>query len=150
MSIPENCTALVVGGGPGGSYTASALAREGVSTILLEAELFPRYHVGESMVASIRHFLRFIDLDTSHTTFNEYGFVKKASLSNLQQAELFLAKLIWADWCSIQIEQSKRSLCVLDPFSPRIYLLLISVRYRLRRECWTRQLCLECHPFRVR
>ena len=35
-----------------------------------------RYHVGESMVASIRHFLRFIDLDS---TFNDYGFIKKVS-----------------------------------------------------------------------
>lgn len=74
MSIPSECTALVIGGGPGGSYTASALAREGISTVLLEADVFPRYHVGESMVASIRHFLRFIDLDS---TFNNYGFVKK-------------------------------------------------------------------------
>ena len=36
-----------------------------------------RYHVGESMVASLRHFLRFIDLDN---TFDNYGFVKKVSL----------------------------------------------------------------------
>jgi flavin-dependent dehydrogenase len=43
MSIPENCTVLVVGGGPGGSYTASVLAREGIDTVLLEAEKFPRY-----------------------------------------------------------------------------------------------------------
>ena len=35
-----------------------------------------RYHVGESMVASMRHFLRFIDLDS---TFDSYGFVKKVS-----------------------------------------------------------------------
>ncbi|KAL9598782.1 MAG: hypothetical protein Q9219_004280 [cf. Caloplaca sp. 3 TL-2023] len=28
MSVPEKCTVLVVGGGPGGSYTAAALARE--------------------------------------------------------------------------------------------------------------------------
>ncbi|KAL9132612.1 MAG: hypothetical protein Q9175_006212 [Cornicularia normoerica] len=73
-SVPTQCTVLVVGGGPGGSYTASALAREGISTALLEADVFPRYHVGESMVASIRHFLRFIDLDS---TFNNHGFVKK-------------------------------------------------------------------------
>lgn len=32
MSIPDECTVLVVGGGPGGSYTAAALAREGIST----------------------------------------------------------------------------------------------------------------------
>lgn len=42
MSIPEECTVLVVGGGPAGSYAAAALAREGVSTVLLEAEVFPR------------------------------------------------------------------------------------------------------------
>jgi len=74
MSIPTETTALVIGGGPGGSYAASALAREGINTVLLEADIFPRYHVGESMVASIRHFLRFIDLDS---TFNNHGFVKK-------------------------------------------------------------------------
>ena len=43
MSIPEHCTVLVVGGGPGGSYTAAVLAREGIDTVLLEAEEFPRY-----------------------------------------------------------------------------------------------------------
>ena len=42
MSIPEDCTVLVVAGGPAGSYAAAALAREGVSTVLLEAEVFPR------------------------------------------------------------------------------------------------------------
>ncbi|KAF3483149.1 CrpH protein [Arthroderma uncinatum] len=74
MSIPETCTALVVGGGPAGSYAASALAREGVNVVLLEADLFPRYHIGESMLPSIRHFLRFIDLDAK---FDSYGFVQK-------------------------------------------------------------------------
>lgn len=42
MSIPEECTVLVVGGGPAGSYAASALAREGISVVLLEADVFPR------------------------------------------------------------------------------------------------------------
>ncbi|KAE8337078.1 hypothetical protein BDV24DRAFT_177948 [Aspergillus arachidicola] len=65
---------LVVGGGPAGSYAAAALAREGVDTVLLEADVFPRYHIGESMLPSIRHFLRFIDLDSK---FDSYGFVNK-------------------------------------------------------------------------
>lgn len=43
MSIPEKATALVIGGGPGGSYAAAALAREGVDTVLLDADAFPRY-----------------------------------------------------------------------------------------------------------
>ncbi|KAK2836992.1 hypothetical protein FQN49_006518, partial [Arthroderma sp. PD_2] len=74
MSIPETCTALVVGGGPAGSYAASTLVREGVDVVLLEADVFPRYHIGESMLPSIRHFLRFIDLDSK---FDSYGFVQK-------------------------------------------------------------------------
>jgi flavine halogenase len=77
MSIPESCSVLVVGGGPAGSYTASALAREGVDVVVLEADHFPRYHIGESMLASMRHFLRFIDLEK---TFDNYGFRKKASI----------------------------------------------------------------------
>lgn len=40
--IPEQCDVLVIGGGPGGAYTACALAREGFDTVLLEAEVFPR------------------------------------------------------------------------------------------------------------
>ena len=43
MSIPLETTVLVAGGGPAGSYAACALAREGISTVLLEADIFPRY-----------------------------------------------------------------------------------------------------------
>lgn len=42
MSIPETCAVLVIGGGPGGSYAASVLAREGIDVVLLEADVFPR------------------------------------------------------------------------------------------------------------
>lgn len=42
MSIPEQTTVLVVGGGPAGSYAASALAREGIDTVVLEGDKFPR------------------------------------------------------------------------------------------------------------
>lgn len=42
LAIPKSCTVLVIGGGPGGSYTATALAREGVDVVLLEADIFPR------------------------------------------------------------------------------------------------------------
>ncbi|TVY85213.1 Flavine halogenase aclH, partial [Lachnellula suecica] len=74
MSVPAECEVLVIGGGPGGSYTAAALAREGVSTVILEADIFPRYHVGESQLASLRPFLKFIDADAK---FRNHGFTKK-------------------------------------------------------------------------
>nr|Q0CCX4.2 RecName: Full=Sulochrin halogenase gedL; AltName: Full=Flavin-dependent halogenase gedL; AltName: Full=Geodin synthesis protein L [Aspergillus terreus NIH2624] len=74
MSVPNKTTVLVIGGGPAGSYAAAVLARENVDTVLLEAEKFPRYHIGESMLASMRFFLRFIDLEEQ---FDAYGFQKK-------------------------------------------------------------------------
>ncbi|KAL8734599.1 MAG: hypothetical protein Q9181_003151 [Wetmoreana brouardii] len=83
MSVPTETTVLVVGGGPAGSYTAAALAREGVDCVVLEADKFPRYHIGESMLASMRHFLRFIDLDE---TFDSYGFrVKRGAAFKLTE-----------------------------------------------------------------
>ncbi|KAI1163376.1 FAD/NAD(P)-binding domain-containing protein [Nemania serpens] len=75
MNIPDTCTVLVVGGGPAGSYAAAALAREGIDVVLLEAEKFPRYHIGESMLPSMGHFLKFID---AYEKWDAYGFnVKK-------------------------------------------------------------------------
>ena len=74
MLIPKSCSVLVVGGGPSGSYAGAALAREGVDVVVLEADHHPRYHIGESLLASIRHFLRFIDLEK---TFDAHGFRRK-------------------------------------------------------------------------
>ncbi|KAJ5888978.1 hypothetical protein N7495_009019 [Penicillium taxi] len=78
MPIPQECTVLVVGGGPGGSYTASVLAREGISTVLLEADVFPRYHIGESLLPSTREFLKFIDV---YDKFESHGFKHKNGAS---------------------------------------------------------------------
>ena len=43
MGIPEKTSVLVIGGGPAGSYAACSLAREGIDTVVLEADIFPRY-----------------------------------------------------------------------------------------------------------
>ncbi|HEY5868247.1 MAG TPA: FAD-dependent oxidoreductase [Candidatus Tectomicrobia bacterium] len=41
---------VVIGGGPGGSTTATMLARQGWQVLLLERERFPRDHIGESLL----------------------------------------------------------------------------------------------------
>lgn len=41
---------IIIGGGPSGSTSATLLAQKGLKVLLLEKELFPREHVGESLI----------------------------------------------------------------------------------------------------
>jgi flavin-dependent dehydrogenase len=53
--------AMVIGGGPGGSASATFLARAGKRVVVFEKERFPRFHVGESL------------LPYNHRIFEEMG-----------------------------------------------------------------------------
>ena len=59
-TVPTKTTVLVVGGGPSGAYAASVLARRNIDVTILEAAKFPRYHIGESLLASTNYFLEYI------------------------------------------------------------------------------------------
>ena len=58
---------LIVGGGPGGAAAAMFLAREGVKSIILEQEEFPRFHIGESMTGEAGNLLRRLGLEKQMT-----------------------------------------------------------------------------------
>src|SRR3989442_1762035 len=64
----------VMGGGPGGSSAATALARRGRSVVVLERERFPRFHIGESQLPWTNEILR--DLGVLDT-ITASGFVEK-------------------------------------------------------------------------
>ncbi len=51
----------IIGGGPAGSAMAGYLAKKGVSCVVFERELFPRPHVGESLVPSSTRVFRDLD-----------------------------------------------------------------------------------------
>ncbi|KAJ7922291.1 hypothetical protein B0H13DRAFT_2230484 [Mycena leptocephala] len=74
INVPSHTKVLVIGGGPGGSYAAAVLAREGIDVVLLEASKFPRFNGGESTLGSLCHFLRFIDAERK---VEEHGFRTK-------------------------------------------------------------------------
>jgi len=53
---------VIVGGGPGGAASAMFLAREGIRSVIVEREQFPRYHIGESMTGEAGGVLRELGL----------------------------------------------------------------------------------------
>jgi flavin-dependent dehydrogenase len=65
---------VVIGGGPGGSTTATMLARKGWSVLLLERETFPREHIGESLLPASMPILE--DLGVLEAVAGE-GFLPK-------------------------------------------------------------------------
>ncbi|KAG6895109.1 hypothetical protein C0992_003120 [Termitomyces sp. T32_za158] len=80
LLMPPNSTKiLVIGGGPAGSYAATALARgtvytHGFDVTLFERDIFPRYHIGETILPSCRYFLAFIGAEV---LIKNHGFLVK-------------------------------------------------------------------------
>src|SRR5713226_10135611 len=66
--------AAVIGGGPGGSSAATALAQRGRRVVLLERERFPRFHIGESQLPWSNEVFRALG---AHETIATAGFIEK-------------------------------------------------------------------------
>lgn len=52
-----DCDVAVIGGGPAGAAAAAWLARHGQRVVLFERDRFPRFHIGESLLASVNDVL---------------------------------------------------------------------------------------------
>ncbi|MGZ5529952.1 MAG: NAD(P)/FAD-dependent oxidoreductase [Limisphaerales bacterium] len=65
---------IVIGGGPGGSTAGTLMTKRGQRVLLLEKEVFPRFHIGESLLPY--NFPIFDELGVM-TALNAAGFPKK-------------------------------------------------------------------------
>src|SRR3954453_16849127 len=75
MPLPPDNTSYdfdfaVAGGGPAGTSAAIALAQRGHSVVLFEREAFPRFHIGESLLA------------TANEQFDALGVTEKRPAAN--------------------------------------------------------------------
>src|SRR3984893_7640154 len=69
-----DCDVIVVGGGPAGSAAAAWLARTGHHVIVFERDRFPRFHIGESLLASVNDVL---DAIGAEDLVRQAGFPQK-------------------------------------------------------------------------
>lgn len=83
VQINASYDVIVIGGGPGGSTTATLLAKAGKSVLLVEKCKFPRYHIGESLVPGVVPILAELDVLSE---MEKFGFTDKYGIT-----------LIWGD-----------------------------------------------------
>lgn len=70
---PYDFDFAVAGGGPAGSAAAIALAEKGFRVVLLERDRFPRFHIGESLLA------------TANDAFQRLGLMERIAAAGFQQ-----------------------------------------------------------------
>ena len=75
--MKDSYDCIVLGGGPSGSTAAALVAEAGFSTLLVERDKFPRFHIGESLIPETYWTLRRLGL---LERMRESAFPKKYSV----------------------------------------------------------------------
>jgi flavin-dependent dehydrogenase len=107
---------VVLGGGPGGSSTASFLAEAGLSVALFERERFPRFHVGESLMPATMLLLEQLG---ARAEIESRGFQLKYGASFIdeesgeEQTFYFLPGQLWPNY-SYQVPRAEFDLVLLE------------------------------------
>src|SRR5262245_17689173 len=74
---------VVIGGGPAGSTVSTLLAQQGIKVELFEREVFPRFHIGESLIPETYWVLKRLNMLPK---MQKSHFVKKYSVQFVNSA----------------------------------------------------------------
>ena len=73
---------VVIGGGPAGSTTSTLIAQQGYKVRLFEREVFPRFHIGESLIPDTYWVLKRLNMLEK---MKKSQFVEKRSVQFVNQ-----------------------------------------------------------------
>lgn len=90
--LKDQYDVVIAGGGPGGSVAAGFLAKAGHSVLLVEREVFPRFHIGESMLP------RMVPVfDALGFSMDEVPHVRKAGADFLKESSEEFGRFLFAN-----------------------------------------------------
>jgi FADH2-dependent halogenase len=108
----------IIGGGPGGSVTAATLARHGHEVQVFEMEIFPRFHIGESLLPT--NMPIYEELGITREVLRQHSYMPKTAAHFEHTATGRIVRFVFADAMPgdppsiFQVERSRFDKLLLD------------------------------------